>query len=275
MSTKESTAPKVQKKEDSSAEKNEEMSLKGFEATGVNVQNLTLEMLFKAGVYFGHKRSRRNPKMDDFVYVYRQGVAIIDLKKTIDCLKQATEFLEGVARAGKPIVFVGTKKHVRTIIQQAARECAMPFVDNRWLGGTFTNFETISGRVKHLVELEGRLDNDEFTGYTKLEKLKKREEANKLDEKLGGLREMNDVPGALVVMDVKQDHLAIREARRRNIPVVALVDTNDDPKGVAYVVPANNDALSSVRLLLECLVSSVKKGKEEALKAQASNEEGK
>jgi len=221
---------------------------------------LTVEKLFKAGTYFGHKKSRRNPKMDEFVYTYREGVAIIDIKKTLSHLEKALAFLEDSAASGKPILFAGTKKHVREMVRETAQGLGMPFVNIRWLGGTFTNFEAINGRVEHLKDLERRIKDDDFPGLTKLEKLKKKEEAEKLDEKLGGLREMGELPAAMFVLDVKQDALAIKEANRTGVPVVAIVDTNDTPEGAAYIIPANNDAISSVRLILGEAAGAIEKG---------------
>jgi small subunit ribosomal protein S2 len=187
-------------------------------------------------------------------------VAIIDLHKTLEHLAQALAFLEETVASGKNILLVGTKKHVRTMVRDMAERTSMPFVDNRWLGGTFTNFSVIRGRVRYLEDLEKKLDQDGFAGYTKFERLKKREETEKMEEKLGGLRVMEELPGAVLVLDVKHDQLALREAHRAGVPVVALVDTNDNPEGVSHVIPANNDALSSLRLLLGLMTQSIEKG---------------
>jgi len=270
MSEQEKNVPsKEEKSEDKSVSKTAgEKTAKHFGSQKFDDTPLSLEALFKAGVYFGHKRARRNPRMDEYVYAYRQGVAIIDLKKTMECFQGTLAFLEEVAFSGKPILFVGTKKHVRTLTREVADRVEMPFVNNRWLGGTFTNLSVIQGRVKYLLNLEEKLKKDDFSGYTKLEKLKKREESEKMDEKLGGLRLMKQLPGAVVVSDIKNDHLAIKEAKRAGVPIVALVDTNDDPRDISYIIPANNDALSSVRILMEYIAQSIEKGKKRGEKKE-------
>lgn len=226
------------------------------------VEPLTIEALFKSGAYFGHKKSRRNPKMDEYVYAYREGVAIIDVRLTMSRLKEALHFIDTIIASGKSILFVGTKKHVRSIVEEIADRTGMPFINNRWLGGTFTNFSVIRERVRYFLDLEEKIRRDDFSGYTKLEKLKKREEYDKMNEKIGGLRKMDSLPGVIFVLDVKQDHLAIKEANRAGIPVVALVDTNDTPQGVFRLIPANNDAISSIRFILEYVAQCVEKAGE-------------
>lgn len=221
---------------------------------------LELDSLFKAGVYFGHKRSRRNPLMDEYVYTYREGIAIIDLEKTLTLLKEVLDVLESIVAQGKFVLFVGTKKHIKAITKETAEATGMPYVSNRWLGGTFTNFPVIRGRVKYLIDLEEKIQKGELSGYTKFEQLKKQEEVDKMEEKLGGLRVMEQLPGAVFVLDVKEDHLAIKEAKRAGVPVFGLVDTNDDPRGVSYVIPGNNDALSSVSFILSQVAVALERG---------------
>lgn len=211
---------------------------------------LTVEEMFKAGVHFGHKKSRRNPRMEEFVYTYRDGVAIIDLKKSLDLFEEALGAIRELAKEGKNVLFVGTKKHARLLTLSAAKRAKQPFVIDRWLGGTFTNFEVIKKRVQYLEELKRKIEAGELSGYTKFEQLKKMEEAEKLERKVGGLRGMGELPGALFVVDALQDSGAIREAKAVGVPVIALTDTNDDPTVVDYMIPANNDALSSLKLLL-------------------------
>ncbi len=226
------------------------------------VEPLTIEALFKSGAYFGHKKSRRNPKMDEYVYAYREGVAIIDVRRTMSRIKEALHYIDSIIASGKSILFVGTKKHVRSIVEEVADRTGMPFINNRWLGGTFTNFAVIRERVRYFLDLEEKIRRDDFSGYTKLEKLKKREEYEKMNQKIGGLRKMDSLPGVIFVLDVKQDHLAIKEANRAGIPVVALVDTNDTPQGVFRLIPANNDAISSIRFILEYVAQCVEKAGE-------------
>ncbi|NCU41112.1 MAG: 30S ribosomal protein S2 [Candidatus Moranbacteria bacterium] len=232
------------------------------------VEPLTIEALFKSGAYFGHKKSRRNPKMDEYVYAYREGVAIIDVRLTMSRLKEALHFIDTIISSGKSILFVGTKKHVRSIVEEIADRTGMPFINNRWLGGTFTNFSVIRERVRYFLDLEEKIRRDDFSGYTKLEKLKKREEYDKMNEKIGGLRKMDSLPGVVFVLDVKQDHLAVKEANRAGIPVVALVDTNDTPHGVFRLIPANNDAISSIRFILEYIAQCVEKAGEKKSASQ-------
>jgi small subunit ribosomal protein S2 len=227
-----------------------------------NVEPLTIEALFKSGAYFGHKKSRRNPKMDEYVYAYREGVAIIDVRLTMSRIKEALHYIDSIITSGKSILFVGTKKHVRSMVEEVANRTGMPFINNRWLGGTFTNFSVIRERVRYFLDLEEKIQRNDFSGYTKLEKLKKREEYEKMNVKIGGLRKMDSLPGVVFVLDVKQDHLAIKEANRAGIPVVALVDTNDTPRGVFRLIPANNDAISSIRFILEYVAQCVEKAGE-------------
>lgn len=238
-------------------------------------QTLDLDSLFRAGVYFGHKRSRRNPLMDEYVYAYREGVAIIDIQKTLQLFQEALDVIESIVAQGKPILFVGTKKHIKNIVKNTAEAIEMPYVSNRWLGGTFTNFPVIRERTRYLIDLESKIEKGELSGYTKFERLKKQEEVDKMNEKLGGLRTMEQLPGAVFVFDVKEDHLAIREAKRANVPVIGLVDTNDDPRGVSYLIPGNNDAISSVTFLLSHIVAAVERGTEKQKEASATSEESK
>ena len=208
------------------------------------------ETLLKAGVHFGHRRARRHPRMKPFIFTVRDGVTIIDLRKTQEGLRAAGKFLAEVRRSGKPILFSTTKKQAVDLLRSAAERAGEPYVINRWLGGTFTNFAVIGKRVKYLVMTEEKMAKGSFRKYTKFEQLKKKEEIDKLNRKMGGLKKMRELPGALVVLDVKADALAVAEARKAGIPVVAITDTNVDPSLVDYPVPANDDAVSSLKLLL-------------------------
>lgn len=230
-------------------------------------EELSMEGLFKAGAYFGHKKSRRNPKMDEYVFAYREGVAIINLKKTMHQLQESLRFIEETVASGKSVLFSGTKKHIQSLVKETALKVDMPYVNTRWLGGTFTNFSAIRTRVKYLIDLEEKLLRNDFASYTKLERLKKQEEVEKMNEKIGGLRTMTEAPGILLVTDVKEDNLAVKEAKSAKIPVVGIVDTNDNPTGVACVIPANNDAISSVRYILDQIATAVEKGKKRRVKS--------
>lgn len=218
----------------------------------VDVRSLTvsLEDLFKTGAHFGHRKERRHPKMDEFVYTYREGVGIIDLKKTMDRIEEALDFIRKISSEGRKMLFVGTKKHTKDLVRSVATVCESPFVDERWLGGTFTNFGSIRQRIKYFEELERKILSGEFAQYTKFEQSKKREEYEKMSKRMGGLRTMKDLPAAVFVVDAKQDSLAVREAVHVGVPVVSFVDTNDDPSSIDYPIPANNDAISAVKLIL-------------------------
>lgn len=211
---------------------------------------LTLEGLFAAGAHYGHKKSRRDPMMEEYVYAYRGDLALIDLKKTSDCLQESLAFLASLFAEKKTVLFVGTKKHAKMIVCAAAERCDAPFVTERWLGGTFTNFDVIRKRVKYLEETERKISSGELKHYTKFEQMKKAEEVAKLEKRMGGLRKLRELPAAMLVVDVKQDAIAVREAKKMGVPVVAIVDTNDHPEDVDYIIPANNDAVSSLKYLL-------------------------
>ncbi len=232
-----------------------------FSTEDVTKWELTLEGLFKAGVHYGHKKSRRDPMMEEYVYTYRGDLALIDLKKTKDRLEEALEFIASIVREKKVLLFVGTKKHAHMLVRSAAEKCESPYITERWLGGTFTNFDVIRRRVRHMEELEQKIAAGEFNHYTKFEQMKKAEEAEKLERKVGGLRKMKELPAAIFVADIKNDVIAIHEAKKMGIPVIAFVDTNDSPLSVDYVIPANNDAISSLKYLLghickACLVAT-------------------
>ncbi len=230
--------------------------------------NDDLETLLKAGAHFGHQKSRRHPRMRPYIYTVRGGVTIIDLVKTREGLRRAAEFLSGVRRKGQGILFVTTKKQAVDLLKSAASRADEPYVVNRWLGGTFTNFSVIGKRVKYLIQTEERMAKGAFRKYTKFEQLKKQEEIDKLNRKMGGLKKMSRLPGAIVVLDVKADILAVREARRAGIPVVAITDTNVDPSLVDYPIPANDDAVSSLRLILGLLLKAIVNTKPETSKTK-------
>lgn len=214
---------------------------------------MTLESMLKAGVHFGHMKSRRHPKMDEYIYTTRNNINIIDLQKTLEKLQEAMKFLKSVQKDGKKVLLVGTKKQANDLIESLARATGTPYVVERWIGGTFTNFKVIRGRTKYLKESEEKMARGEFKKYTKFEQAKKTEELEKLEKRMGGIKEMADLPGAVFVADVKESTIVIQEARKMNIPVSGIVDTNTDPSGVDYPIPANDDAISSLRLILACV----------------------
>lgn len=223
-------------------------------------QETTLESMLKSGVHFGHMKSRRHPKMDQYIYTTRNNINIIDLQKTFGKLEQAIAFLQSVQKEGKSILFIGTKKQAIPLVRSLAERLRMPFVVERWIGGTFTNFKVIRGRAKYLREAEEMIAKGEFKKYTKLEQLKKMEEIEKLEKRMGGIKDMAELPGAIFVADVKESSIAVQEARKVNIPVCGIVDTNTDPSAIDYPIPANDDALSSLRFILGCVGKGLDKG---------------
>ena len=231
-----------------------------------NFSELSPEMsvMLKAGVHFGHQKSRRNPKMKEYIFGVRNGINIIDLQKTVEKLEEAVKFVEKTVSEGQDILFVGTKKQAKRLIESAARRCGEPFVVDRWLGGTFTNFGAISGRTKFLRDGEEKLKNKGYDKYTKFEQMKIAEELGRLERRMGGIKNMTKLPAAIFVTGVIEDDLAIKEAMKRNIPIVGLVDTNVDPSHIDYPIPANEDAVSSLRLMIAYMTKAVLDGKEKA-----------
>ncbi|TAK96870.1 30S ribosomal protein S2 [Patescibacteria group bacterium] len=211
---------------------------------------VTLEAMMKHGVHFGHQKSRRNPKMKPFVFTTRKSVDIIDLQRSSEKLAEALEFLRGIRSSGKSILFVGTKKQSQKLVKSLANRFQMPFVADRWLGGTFTNFKIIKNRTRYLLDSEDQMMRGDFKKYTKFEQVKKAEEIEKLEQKLGGIKHMTELPGAMFVTDVISDALAVREAQQVGVPIVAIADTNVDPSQIDYPIPANDDAVSSIRFIL-------------------------
>ena len=208
-----------------------------------------MKELLEAGVHFGHQTKRWNPKMKPYIFGARNGIYIVDLQKTVRMFKTAYDFIIDTAASGKSVLFVGTKKQAREAIYEEANRCEMFYVHNRWLGGMLTNFQTIKKSIDRLnylnqIELDGTIEL-----FPKKERLKMGKERTKLDSTLGGIRTMGKLPGAMFVIDPKNEAIAIREARRLNIPIVAIVDTNCDPDEVDYLIPGNDDAIRAIRLI--------------------------
>jgi small subunit ribosomal protein S2 len=223
-----------------------------------------MSMMLKAGVHFGHQKSRRNPKMAEYIFGTRNGVNIIDLQKTSEKLEAASKFIEKAVSEGQEILFVGTKKQAKKLIESGAKRCGSPYVIDRWLGGTFTNFSAISARTRFLRDGEEKFKKGEYDKYTKFEQMKMAEELEKLERRMGGIKNMTKLPGVIFVTGVIEDDLAIKEAIKKNIPIVGLVDTNVDPGRIDYPIPANEDAVSSLRLMIGYVVKAVLSGKEKA-----------
>ncbi len=212
------------------------------------MSNVSLRELLEAGVHFGHQTRRWDPKMKPYIYGSKNGIHIIDLQKTARCLVEASRFVAGVVASGNPVLFVGTKKAARNIVREEALRANMFFVNNRWLGGTMTNFQTVKRSIDRLVALEKAEAEGRFSILTKKEALQLTREIAKMDKSLGGIKNLKGRPGALFVIDPRKEYIAIREANKLKIPVVALCDTNCNPQGIDYVIPGNDDAIKSIRL---------------------------
>lgn len=219
---------------------------------------LTMPALLKAGSHFGHQKARRNPKMNQFIYTTRNNINVIDLAKTVELMKESLDFLTKIKESGKQILFIGTKKQAQSLVVDLAEMTKNPYVIERWLGGTFTNFGNIRKRVRYMTSLKTQIETGELKKYTKFEQTKKKEEYEKLDRRMGGLADMQDMPGAIFVTDLEADKLAVKEAQKMNVPVVAIADTNVDPELADYLIPANDDAVSSLKFILAHVCKTLK-----------------
>jgi len=248
--------------------KREETTSENSQETPADFQYEDLELsvseMLKSGVHFGHKKSRWNPKMKPFTFGMKNNIHIIDLDKTLKCFQDALEYLGGVVKNGGKILFVGTKPQAKRLIEKAAQAVEMPYISSRWLGGTFSNFGEIKKRIKYLNDQEDKLGRGEFEKYTKYEKSQLKKEIDKMNEKMGGIKKMENLPQAIFVADIKEDALAVKEARGAKVPVMAIVDTNTDPTLVDYPIPGNDDALSSIRYILGIITKGIKDAKKSA-----------
>lgn len=223
---------------------------------------VTMKQLLEAGVHFGHQTRRWNPKMKQFIFTSRNGIYIIDLQKTVRKVDEAYNFIKSVAQDGGSILFVGTKKQAHDAVAEEAQRCGMFWVNERWLGGMLTNYTTIRKRVERLNTLERMEEDGSFDALPKKEVLKLMAERDKLQKRLEGIRGMKVLPSAVFVIDPRKERIAVAEARRLNIPIVAIVDTNCDPDEVDYVIPGNDDAIRAVRLLTSKMADAVIEGRE-------------
>ena len=221
---------------------------------------ISMKQLLEAGVHFGHQTRRWNPKMAKYIFTERNGIYIIDLQKTVRKVDEAFNFVRSVAQEGKKVLFVGTKKQAQEAVKEEATRAGMFYVNERWLGGMLTNFQTIQKRIKRLKQLEQMEQDGTFEVLTKKEVLALRHEMEKLEKFLGGIKEMNRLPGALYVVDPRKERIAVAEARKLGIPIVAIVDTNCDPDEIDYVIPGNDDAIRAVRLLTSRMADAVIEG---------------
>ena len=224
-----------------------------------------IKELLEAGVHFGHKTSHWNPKMKKFIFGQRRGVYIIDLEKTAECLNRAKDFLLEITSKGETVLFVGTKKQAQEIIEKEAARCGMFWVSNRWLGGLLTNFSTIKKRIDYLKKLEKMKEDGLFEKFTKKEVSRLEKEIEKLKKNLSGILQMENLPHCLFIIDIQMEKTSLREAKRLKIPVVALVDTNNDPDLVDYPIPANDDAIKSIQLVTSHIADAIIEGRKRFL----------
>ncbi len=228
---------------------------------GVENAELSIVEMLKSGVHFGHKKSRWNPKMKNYTFGVKNDIHIIDLEKTIGLFQAALDYMRNIAMNGGKIMFVGTKPQAQKLIEAAAQELEMPYVSNRWLGGTLTNFPEIKKRIKYLNEQETKSVQGDFEKYTKYEKSRMRKEIARMNEKIGGIKKMENLPQALFVIDIKENNMAVKEALKAKVPIVGVTDTNTDPTLVDYPIPGNDDALSSLKYILGIIVKNIKEAK--------------
>ena len=234
---------------------------------------ISMKQLLEAGVHFGHQTRRWNPKMAPYIFTERNGIYIIDLQKTVKKVDEAYNFIREVAAQGENILFVGTKKQAQEAMKDEAIRCNMFFVNERWLGGMLTNFKTIQTRIARLRKLEAMEADGTFDLLPKKEVIGLRHEMEKLTKYLGGIKDMKKLPGALFIVDPRKEHIAVLEARKLNIPIVATVDTNCDPDEIDHVIPANDDAIRAVKLLTAKMADAVLEGRQGMQTEEAATEE--
>ena len=223
---------------------------------------ISMKQLLEAGVHFGHQTRRWNPKMAPYIFTERNGIYIIDLQKTVKKVDEAYDFLRSVAEEGKSILFVGTKKQAQEAVKEEALKSGMFYVNERWLGGMMTNFATIRKSINRLKELEAMEEDGTFEVLSKKEVLALKREQEKLEKSLGGIKDMEELPGALFIVDPRKERIAVAEAKKLNIPIVAIVDTNCDPDEIDYVIPGNDDAIRAVKLLTSRMADAVIEGRQ-------------
>jgi small subunit ribosomal protein S2 len=240
------------------------------------MSNITMKELLEAGVHFGHQTKRWNPKMKPYIFGARNGIYIIDLQKTVRLFKNAYNFVREAAQAGETVLFVGTKKQAQDSIAEEAQRCNMFYVNQRWLGGMLTNFATVRQSIDRLKRLDSMFADGSIEAYTKKEKLSLEKQRQKLEKSLGGIKGMNKLPGAIFVIDPKNESIAVSEAKKLGIPVVSVVDTNCDPDPIDYIIPGNDDAIRAIRLLSSKVADAVIEGaqaREIELRTDAEGEE--
>lgn len=228
------------------------------------MSNVSMRQMLEAGVHFGHQTRYWNPKMGSYIFGHRNKIHIVNLEKTLPLFKDAMNFIGSLAANGGKILFVGTKRAARETIKEEAERCGMPFVNYRWLGGMLTNYKTIKQRIKRLKDLEAMFEDGSVERFNKKEALGLRREMDKLNLSLGGIKDMNGLPDVLFVVDTGHEDIAIAEARKLGIPVVGVVDTNNDPEGIDYVIPGNDDAIRAIQLYVQGVSAAVLEGRASA-----------
>ena len=234
---------------------------------------ISMKQLLEAGVHFGHQTRRWNPKMKEYIFTERNGIYIIDLQKTVKKLEDAYMAVRDIAADGKEILFVGTKKQAQDSIREEAERCGMPYVNARWLGGMLTNFTTIRTRIARLNQLRAMRDDGTFELLPKKEVIKLNLEIQKLEKFLGGIQDMKKLPGALFIVDPRKERIAVAEAKKLGIPIIAIVDTNCDPDEIDAVIPGNDDAIRAVKLIAETMAAAVIEGRQGAEMGTAANDD--
>jgi small subunit ribosomal protein S2 len=237
------------------------------------MMSVSMKQLLEAGVHFGHQTRRWNPKMSLYIFGERNGIHIIDLQKTVKKLKEAYQFTKDLAATGETIVFVGTKKQAQDAIREEADRCGMPYVNYRWLGGMLTNFATVKKSISYLKELES-ISEKEMSERSKKEQSMLKKDKEKLVRSLGGIKNMPKLPGAIFVIDTKKEHIAVQEARKLGIPVIAVVDTNCDPSEIDVVIPGNDDAIRAVKLMASVMASAILEGRSKELEGKEISADG-
>lgn len=232
------------------------------------MQKLEHKALLDAGVHFGHMKKKWNPKMKPYIFMEKRGIHIIDLNRTVECLQETAAAMRQMAKSGKKILFVATKKQARAIVKEAALSVGMPYVTNRWLGGMMTNFSTIRRSIKKMQNIDRMLNDGTLDSVTKKERLTLTRERDKLERDLGGIANLNRLPHAIFVVDIEHEHLAVAEAKNLDMKTFAMVDTNSNPNKVDYAVPANDDAAKSIEIIVNYLRDAVKEGLEERRKSK-------
>lgn len=237
--------------------------------------SISMKLLLEAGVHFGHQTNKWNPKMKPYIFGARNGIYIIDLQQTVGMFQAAYDFVVNMVAEGREVLFIGTKKQSQEAVKEEAERCGMPYVNQRWLGGMLTNFNTISKRIERLNTLQKMFADDSIRAFPKKEIMKLQKEMNKLDKVLGGIKSMKRIPGGLFVVDPKRESIGIKEAQKLRIPIVAIVDTNCDPDDIDYVIPGNDDAIRAIKLFASKIADAVVDGKkrfEENMQAHTDKE---